>query len=259
MSLFQPSLFDQSTRVKIVLDEDHELVKLTQLTNWSKLITIAANIRAAKVKKESGPQPQYRALIGAVVLMALKKITFRDAEDLCAHYAPARYLCELMDSDKKIDHVSIFEFTQMLGEEGITEINNEFLRNAIDHGLADPQSMMSDTTAQEAKIPYPTEVGLMSRFMELAGKAVRSLGGKFNGIKSKVKDALKKTKAFARNSHLFAKTKEEKGKVGRKMHRIVKEIHGDISDLLSIGHKLSSKAGKELTELRTCQKITFHS
>ena len=34
MSVFQPSLFEQSTRIKIVLKEDHELVKLTGLVNW---------------------------------------------------------------------------------------------------------------------------------------------------------------------------------------------------------------------------------
>lgn len=249
MSLFQPSLFEQSTRVNIALDEDHELVKLARITNWTMLISTAANIRSLKVKRETGPTPRYRALIGAVVLMALRKINFREAEDLISHYAPARYLCELMDSEMTVDHVSIFEFTQMLGEEGVAEINNEFLQAAVDNGLADPQVLMSDTTAQEAKIPYPTEVGLMSRYMDLAGKAVKALGGKFKGIKGKVRDALKKVKGLARNSNLFAKSKEQKGKIGRKMYRTVKEVHDTIADLLASGYKLSSKAGQELTEM----------
>lgn len=50
MSLFQPSLFEQSTRVKIVLREDHELVKLSHLVDWTALITLAATIRESKVK-----------------------------------------------------------------------------------------------------------------------------------------------------------------------------------------------------------------
>ena len=93
MSVFQPSLFEQSTRVKIVLKEDHELVKLTGLVNWHELTEIAMTIRDSK-KAVCGSQPRYRALLGAVALMATKNMTFRDAEDLIAHYAPARYLCD---------------------------------------------------------------------------------------------------------------------------------------------------------------------
>ena len=51
-----------------------------------------------KSKKEVGPQPKYRELMGAVVLMSLKKFDYRQAEDMIAHYAPARYMCDLMDS-----------------------------------------------------------------------------------------------------------------------------------------------------------------
>jgi hypothetical protein len=35
-------------------------------------------------KAVSGPQPRYRALLGAVALMATKKMTYREAEDLIA-------------------------------------------------------------------------------------------------------------------------------------------------------------------------------
>ena len=114
MSVFQRSLFEQSTRVKIVLKDDHELVTLTGLINWTELANIAMTIRDSK-KAVSGPQPRYRALLGAVALMATKKMTYREAEDLIAHYAPARYLCDLMDSDLHLDHVTIFDFTKMLG------------------------------------------------------------------------------------------------------------------------------------------------
>ena len=98
MSVFQRSLFEQSTRVKIVLKEDHELVTLTKLFNWNELTTIAMTIRDSK-KALSGTQPRDRALLGAMALMATKKMTYREAEDLIEHYAPARYLCDLMDSD----------------------------------------------------------------------------------------------------------------------------------------------------------------
>ena len=249
MSLFQPSLFEQSTRVKIVLNEDHELVKLSHLVNWTMLITLAASIRASKVKKETGPEPQYRALLGALALMAMRKMTYREAEDMVAHYAPARYLCGLMDSDRTLDHVTIFEFMAMLGADGVEKANTMILGTAQKHKLLDSSELMSDTTAQEAMIPYPNEVGLMARFMRLVQKTVGRLGGKFAGIKATVKDAVAKVKGLVRNSHLFAKTKEQKTKVGKKLYHTVKKVHAEIADLLAEGYKLSSSAGQELTEV----------
>ncbi|MCX6124990.1 MAG: hypothetical protein NTV34_09625 [Proteobacteria bacterium] len=67
MSVFQRSLFEQSTRVKIILKDDHELVKLTELINWTDLTTIAMTIRDGK-KAVSGPQPRYRPLLGAIAV-----------------------------------------------------------------------------------------------------------------------------------------------------------------------------------------------
>ena len=98
--------------MKIVLKEDYELVNLTKLINWNELTTIAMTIRDSK-KAVSGSKPRYRSLLGAVALMATKKITYREAEDLIAHYASARYICDLMDSDWHLDDVTIFDFTRM--------------------------------------------------------------------------------------------------------------------------------------------------
>jgi len=249
MSPFQPSLFGQSTRVKIVLNEEHELVKLSHLVNWTTLITMAATIRASKVKKETGPQPQYRALLGVLALMAMRKMTYREAEDMVAHYAPARYLCDLMDSDRKLDHVTIFDFVSMLGADGVEAANTIILGIAREHELLDPTELMSDTTAQEAMIPYPNEVGLMARFMQIIQKTVGRLGGKFTGIKGTVKKAVAKVKGLVRNSHLFAKTKEQKTKVGKKLYHTIKKVHAEIADLLAKGYKLSSSAGQELSEV----------
>lgn len=248
MSVFQPSLFEQSTTVNISLNESHELVRLTKLLNWTELTTLAMNIRGSK-RLPSGPQPRYRPLLGAVALMATKKMTYREAEDHVANYAPARYLCDLMESDWNLDHVSIFEFTKMLGSDGLSRINDTILKRAQEVGILDSSILMSDTTAQEAMIPYPTEVGLMSRFTQLSQKLVNKLGGKFQAVKSVIKESAKKVKGLVRNSHLFAKGKEQKSKVGRKIYHTVKKIQQELADLLASGHRVSSKSGLELERL----------
>ena len=233
----------------IIIKDKHELIQLADTMPWSEVIEIAMNIRSSKVKVESGPQPHYRELLGAVTLMSVRNITYRQAEDLIAHYAPARYLCNLMDSTWQPDHITIFEFTQMLGPEGMDLINKKSLLHAKSIGILESSTLMSDTTAQEAMIPYPYEVGLMRRFTDLVTKNLKKVGGKFTAIKSKVKEISSKVKGLVRRSHLFAKTKEEKRKVGKKLYHTVQEIQGLLKTCLEQGLRGRSKASLELARL----------
>ena len=157
----QMGLFDNCHPIKaeIQIKEDHDFIRFAKLIPWHEQISIAMMMRASKVKALVGPEPHYRELLGAVALMSIRQITYRQAEDLIAHYAPARYLCGLMDSTWNPDHITIFEFAQMLGKEGMESINRTFLKHAEEIGILDSKILMSDTTAQEAMIPYPNEVG----------------------------------------------------------------------------------------------------
>jgi hypothetical protein len=84
-----------------------------------------------------------RALIGAVLLMATRRMPYRDAEDQIRHYAPARYLCGLTDSDWTPDFTTIQEFTQLLGEEGVEMLNEYVVGAAAKKGLADPKMLVA--------------------------------------------------------------------------------------------------------------------
>ena len=86
-------------------------------------------------------------------------------------------------------------------------------------------------------------------FRSTQPKAVSGLGGKFRDIKDSVKEKAQEIKELVRNSHLFAKGKEQKGKVGRKIYHTVKELHASLAEILATGSKLTSKGGKDLTAL----------
>lgn len=242
----QMPLFSQPTKVKITLNKEHELVRLSDLIDWDDLIKKAMEIRAEKILSNSGPQPHYRELLGAMALMAVKNVSYRDAQDLIAYYAPAKYLCNMMDTDWALDHVTIFDFMTMLGEEGVELINRVILQLAVKKGFADPKRLMSDTTAQEAKIPYPNEVGLMSNYSKRVERALKKAGSSFSQVKGKMKKLSEKIKGLVRGSHLFAKTKEEKGKIGRKLYHVIKEINSEFQNL---GLKAKNKSERELLRL----------
>ena len=246
----QESLFAEHLHMNITVSKEHELVRLSREIDWDALIDRATEIREKKIKLATGPQPHYRELLGAVALMAVKNLTYRDAEDLIAHYAPARFLCELTNTQWRIDHITIFEFTQMIGEQGMAAINAEILKIAVNQGLADPSRLMSDTTAQEAKIPYPNEVGLMSRYGKLVSKNLKRAGRSLAGFKEKFKEVEKKIKSLVRNSHLFAKTKEAKVKVGKKLYHVVLDLHRELQEAMNqCGNSAKNRARQELEQL----------
>lgn len=95
----QESLFARNLHMKITVSEGHELVRLSEEIAWDEMIDQVRAIREKKIRLPTGPEPHYRELLGAVALMAVKNLTYRDAEDLIAHYAPARFLCGLDDTD----------------------------------------------------------------------------------------------------------------------------------------------------------------
>ncbi|NDF13433.1 MAG: hypothetical protein EB060_11555 [Proteobacteria bacterium] len=247
----QISLFDgkQPKSAQINIRDKHELVLLADAMPWPEVIETAMHIRASRIKGHSGPEPHYRELLGAVALMSVRNITFRQAEDLIAHYAPARYLCGLMDSTWQPDHITIFEFTQMLGPVGMEFLNKKSLEHAQSVGILDPSRMMSDTTAQEAMIPYPNEVGLMKRFTDLVSSNLKKASGKFAAVKQKIKSIVSTVKGLVRRSHLFAKTKEEKNKVGKKLYHTTKELHDLLRQCLNAGYGGRTKAALELGRL----------
>src|SRR6185295_9537225 len=120
--------------------------------------------------------------LGAVVLMSTRRMTYREAEDQIRHYGPARYLCGLADSDWTPDFTTIQDFVKLLGEDGLRRLNEFAVKHAVDEKLADPAEAVADTTAQEAAIPYPNEVGLLSAFLTATVAASRVGGARLRSF-----------------------------------------------------------------------------
>src|SRR5260370_25278704 len=89
----QMELVPRSKRATIDVEPTHRLVELTDRLDWNDLEARAELIRASKLKSAAGRPPHLRALLGAMVLMATRKMSYRDAEGQIRYYAPARHLC----------------------------------------------------------------------------------------------------------------------------------------------------------------------
>ena len=170
----QLALLPPSNTPQIRLQESHPLVRLTAALDWEELVAEVEKIRATKVSSPGGRRPHLRALVGAVVLMSVRQMPYRELEDQIRHYGPARYLCGLSDSLWTPDFTTIHDFSQLLGAEGLRRLNEFVVRMAHAEGFVDPSLCVADTTAQEAPMSYPTEVGLIGTFF----KRVTCLGKK---------------------------------------------------------------------------------
>ena len=129
-------------------------------------------------------------------------MTLREAEDLIRHYAPARYLCGLMDTDWSPDHNTLHDFEKLLGEEGVRRLNEYVVKRAVREKLADPSLVVGDTTAQEAAIPYPNEMRLMAAFLSSLIVASKHAGTKVKEFVRAGKDKFDAAKTTLRDFRL---------------------------------------------------------
>jgi hypothetical protein len=228
-----PLLNNEESAIALPIDQNHSMVRLTHQIDWQLLEEIAKERREKVIKSTRGQQPNYRANCGAVVVRCLKSTDLRATEDLVRNYLPARYMCNLQNSHWTPDHDTIWEFEVMLGEEGLSLFNQHILSLADAQGFIDSNGLCADTTAQEAKVPYPNEVGLMGSFGRSIGRSLKTLGKAASGFSRKVSGKLKELGKQLRAHRLFSKTKEARLKVAGKMSKLSRELLQDLGDLLT--------------------------
>ena len=243
MSTSQPSgnrqrdLFPRSMQTTITLPDDHPLVKLTDLLNWTDLEAQAERIRRKKLKSAAGRPPHLRILLGVLILMALRKRPFRETEEQVRYYVPARYLCALTETEWTPDFTTIHDFSVLLGEEGVQLINEAVVDRAVELGLCDPREVAADMTCQEAAIPHPNEMGLMGGFIRSMSLAARRVGQTWGGFVKQVGKQVKAAQTKGREYQLFAKAKEVKSQVLLEMVEIVEGIRGRLEQTLGTTQK----------------------
>lgn len=206
----QSELFPRSTRPTVAIEPTHRLVVLTDEIDWDELLSLVEEIRAEKLKSNAGRPPHLRALVGALMLKATRDMPLREAEDLIRHYAPARYLCGLTETDWSPDHNTLHDFEKLLGEDGVRRLNEYFVKVAVKEKLASSQVVVGDTTAQEAAIPYPNEMRLMAAFMTTVAAASAKAGARLKRFSQQAELTFQRARKTLRHFRLFAKTKTER-------------------------------------------------
>src|SRR5216684_260398 len=242
----QPVLFPLSKQPTVAIEENHRLVVLTDEIDWSELEERVERIRMSKLKNAAGRPPQLRALLGALVLKATRDMTWRETEDQVRHYAPARYLCGLTETEWTPDFTTMHDFAVLLGEDGVKLINEYAVKWAVEEKLANPSVAVADTTAQEAAIPYPNEMGLLAGFMTSVAAASKKAGKVLREFVEKAKKGFQAAKEKVREYRLFAKSKSKatKNRMVAGMAKVVESVNAQLGEALTAIVKSGSQASK---------------
>ena len=235
----QPELFPRSKRPTILVEENHPMVQLADRLDWTEMEVRAEVIRGSKLKNAAGRPPHMRALLGGMVLKSVRYMPYRVLADQIRHYAPARYLCGLTETEWSPDHNTLHDFVELMGEEGARMINEYAVEWAVEEELADPRVLVADTTAQEAAIPHPNEMGLMAAFIASVGAASKQAGKTLKEFAKKASAKFKGAKRKVREYRLFAKTKEKKDKMMTQMANIIADVQQELGKAIE-----SAKAEK---------------
>jgi hypothetical protein len=242
----QPDLIPRSMVPKIPIEENHRLVVMTKEIDWTELLELVELYRQSVLKNAAGRPPHLRALVGAMILKATRDATWRELEDLIRYYAPARYVCGLTETEWSPDFTTLNDFAVLMGEEGMKLINQYAVRWAVEEKLADPSIAVGDTTAQEAAIPYPNEMGLMSAFLTSVMAASKQAGKVFKQFASRVKKKVQAAREKMREYRLFAKDKSKavKNKMVVQMATIIQAINEQLRQAVQAAQVTASRVRK---------------
>jgi hypothetical protein len=117
---------------------------------------------------------------------------------------------------------------------------------AVDEKLADPSMAVGDTTAQEAAIPYPNEMGLMAAFVTSVLAASKRAGLVFERFASKVTKQVRLAREKVRHYRLFAKDKLKsvKDKMVAETATVIEAINGQLGSALKVAKTTTSRVTK---------------
>ena len=247
----------KNNQISIKINPEHPLLILLAAIDWDRLIIIIKNAREVNGKQNRGPDPHYRELAGALLVMAIRSCTLRDAMELIQHHAIFRLYCNLENSTWTPNFRTIHDFIKSLGEEGLKRVNEYVLEVANGRGFLDLKSLCADTTAQESSIPYPTEMGLAHQFIKSIAAAIGTIGGKIGDLKSYTIKKLDTATKLLKHYRFFASSKEEKTVLLKKIIEEAKRVRQRVASTIAKSAKktISSLKGQKKKALTTMQEL----
>ncbi len=217
--LFQSSLDSQ-------LNMDHELVKLSQMINWSLLEIEFTSYYDPSIGRRGQP---VRLMVGLLMLQHTFNIS---DENLLRAWVENPYWqyfcgCEYLETKRPIHPSLLSKFRRKIGKEGVEKILKLTLEVALKAKMVksrDLQKIIVDTTVQPKNITYPTDAKLFYKGIKIliayAKKEEVDLRQNYLRVS---KEASWKSACYAR-ANQFKRSQKETKKLKIFLGRIYRDI-----------------------------------
>ena len=224
----QPELFPRSKTTRpIPIEENHRLVQLADRLDWTGAGGAGRGDSSEQAEECGGPSA---APAGAARGDGAEGDPVHDVPGAGGPDSPLRpgAVPVRADGDGLVagpQHAA--RLLRADGRGGDALINEYAVEWAVDEKLADPSVMVGDTTAQEAAIPHPNEMGLMAAFINTVAAASRHAGSAVKKFVEGAKREFQEAKKRVREYRLFAKsrTKAAKNRMVARMANLVERVN----------------------------------
>lgn len=149
------------------LDQNHELVKITETVDW---LSLSDKLAQFYCPNNGRPAKPSRAKVGLLILKHLYRISDEDTVDLLKRDIYAQYLCDVSLKEAKdfLNPSSLSKFRKQIGVTGIKIIEQEVLNCLKRAKLLKGRKLVCDTTVVASNIAYPTDVSLLEKIRRKA-------------------------------------------------------------------------------------------
>jgi len=255
------------------IDPNHELVQLANKIDWRSIFKALSVYYSPKGRQALDLQ----LMVGLHILKHRHDLSDEDAVKIlheniywmyfCGVYQPAPV--EGQQSSPILDSSSLTYFRKRIGPQGMEKLEEVIRDQLYKAHLIHPRTAITDTTAMEKNIAYPTDTDLLykvrERVVRVVGK-IRQMGVKIPGSFRTFRHRARKVLLFAKK---FGKDKMERiqkanselaqmaQKVASKVTRICATINHQ-SDLSKIIKGKVNRLGQQLADLQHLTHRVIH-
>ena len=172
-------------------------------------------------------------------------LSYEEVEREVRERLPWRYFCRLSLMDQVPDATTLIKLNQRFGEDRITNLNKQLVKQLLKTRSIKPRRIRIDSTTLEAHISYPNDVGVIHQAVKTLTRTAASLGRKITSHVRATKRAL-----FSWSQTAKVNPKERKAKGRKILKKVAKLAQHTVEEGRNAFQALSGSASDQSVKLK---------
>ena len=172
-------------------------------------------------------------------------LSYEEVEREVRERLPWRYFCRLSLMDQVPDATTLIKLNQRFGEDRITNLNKQLVKQLLKTRSIKPRRIRIDSTTLEAHISYPNDVGVIHQAVKTLTRTAASLGTKITSHVRATKRAL-----FSWSQTAKVNPKERKAKGRKILKKVAKLAQHTVEEGRNAFQALSGSASDQSVKLK---------